>query len=289
MWPILLHPVCYRCVKFTAIWACAYFRAVSDGQGFIEINRACWNRRTGIHVASAFYDMPGFKAGQCSLKPFERGLLGDVTGRPILHLQCHFGQDTLSLARMGGEVTGVDFSESAIEVARQTAVELGLPADFVLSNVLELDLGRSFDTVFASYGVLGWIPDVAEWMRVAARHLSPGGELILVEFHPLIWLFDEKSPVDYFHAAEPDVETQMGSYTDGGEDVEITSCYWDHTLSDVLSAIRAVGLEVTLFEEYDHSPYPLAGMVERAPGQFVLADRTAQRLPHCYAIRAVKR
>lgn len=262
---------------------------MSDRKDFIDINRECWNRRTDIHVRSAFYDMPGFKAGQSSLKPFERALLGDVTGRSILHLQCHFGQDTLSLARMGAVVTGVDFSESAIEVARETAEELGLPADFVLSNVLELDLGRPFDSVFASYGVLGWIPDVKEWMQVAARHLAPGGELILVEFHPLIWLFDEKSPVDYFHSAEPDVETQMGSYTDGGEDVEITSCYWDHTLSDVLSAIRAAGLEVTLFEEYDHSPYPLAGMVERAPGQFVLADRAAQRLPHAYAIRARKR
>ena len=262
---------------------------MSDRKDFIDINRECWNRRTGIHVGSAFYDMPGFKGGQSSLKPFERALLGDVTGRSILHLQCHFGQDTLSLARMGAVVTGVDFSESAIEVARETAGELGLPADFVLSNVLELDLGRPFDSVFASYGVLGWIPDVTAWMQVAARHLARGGELILVEFHPLIWLFDEKAPVDYFHSAEPDVETRMGSYTDGGEDVEITSCYWDHTLSDVLSAIRAADMEVTLFEEYDHSPYPLAGMVERAPGQFVLEDRTAQRLPHCYAIRARKR
>ena len=259
---------------------------MSEEKDFIEINRQCWNRRTDIHVGSAFYDMAGFKAGQSSLKPFELALLGDVAGRSILHLQCHFGQDTLSLARLGAEATGVDFSESAIGVARETALELGLSADFVLSNVLELDLGRMFDTVFASYGVLGWIPDVAEWMRIASRHLAPGGELILVEFHPLIWLFDEKAPVDYFHSPEPDVETQQGSYTDGGEDVEIISCQ-DH-LPDVLAGACA-GLEVTLFEEYDHSPYPLAGMVERAPGEHVLGDRRGQRLPHAYALRARKK
>ena len=261
---------------------------MSDPRDFIGINRDCWNRRTEIHVNSAFYDMPGFKAGATSLKPFELALLGDVAGRSILHLQCHFGQDTLSLARMGAEVTGVDFSEAALKVARETAGELDLTAEFVLSNVLELDLGRKFDTLFASYGVLGWVPDVAEWMAVAARHLEPGGELILVEFHPLIWLFDEQAQVDYFHSAMPDVETQLGSYTDGGEDVELTSCYWDHTLADVLSAARKAGLEVLVFEEYDHSPYPLAGMVERAPGEYVLGDRAGQRLPHCYAIRVRK-
>ena len=261
---------------------------MSGPDDYIEVNRVAWNRRTEVHVASDFYDMPGFKAGGTSLKPFEVALLGDVVGRSILHLQCHFGQDSLSLARMGAEVTGVDFSDAALQVARETADELGLSAQFVLSNVLELNLGRTVDAVFASYGALGWVPDVAAWMRVAAHHLSPGGALILVEFHPLIWLFDQQAPVDYFHSAEPDVETQKGTYTDGGEDVEITSCYWDHSLSDVLAAMRTTGLEVTLFEEYDHSPYPLAGMVERAPGEFVLADRAQQRLPHCYAIRARK-
>lgn len=252
------------------------------------MNRQCWNRRTSIHVGSAFYDMAGFKKGQTSLNPFELALLGDVAGRSILHLQCHFGQDTLSLARMGAEAIGVDFAEAAITVARETAEEMGLTADFVLSNVLELDLGRKFDTVFASYGVLGWIPDVAEWMQVVYHHLAPGGELILVEFHPLIWLFDQKTPVDYFHSPEPDIESQHGSYTDGGDDVEITSCYWNHTLSEVLDAAMQVGLELALFKEFDHSPYPLGGMVERAPGEHVLGDRAGQRLPHVYALRMRK-
>jgi SAM-dependent methyltransferase len=261
---------------------------VSGQDDYIKVNQAAWNKRTEIHVASDFYDMPGFKSGATSLKPFELRLLGDVTGRSILHLQCHFGQDTLSLSRMGAKVTGVDFSDAALQVARETADELGLSAEFVLSDVLKLDLGKTVDTVFGSYGVLGWLPDVAAWMQVAARHLPKGGELVLVEFHPLIWLFDQKAPVDYFHATDPDVETQTGSYTDGGEDVEITSCYWGHTLSDVLRALRSCGFELTLFEEYDHSPYPLAGMVERAPGEFVLEDRIQQRLPHCYALRARK-
>ena len=139
---------------------------MSGQDDYIEVNRAAWNLRTEIHVASDFYDMPGFKAGATSLKPFELRLLGDVTGRSVLHLQCHFGQDTLSLSRMGAKVTGVDFSDAALQVAQETADELGLSAQFVLSDVLKLDLGKTVDTVFASYGVLGWLPDVAAWTRV---------------------------------------------------------------------------------------------------------------------------
>ena len=144
---------------------------MSEFAAFLEKNKAAWNQRTDIHVESEFYDVEGFRQGQTSLKPFETEALGDVAGKSMLHLQCHFGQDTLSLARMGAKSTGVDFSDKAIDFARGLSEEIKVDARFVLSDVMALDLGEKFDLVFASYGVIGWIPDLQQWADTVARHL----------------------------------------------------------------------------------------------------------------------
>lgn len=261
---------------------------MSEFGAFLEKNKVAWNQRTEIHVDSDFYDVAGFKAGRSSLKGVELSLLGDVSSKSVLHLQCHFGQDTLSLARMGADTTGVDFSENAIEYARGLSREIGVDARFVLSDVLALNLGETFDVVFASYGVIGWIPDLQKWVDTAALHLSAGGELVLVEFHPLLWLLDDPTRADYFFSTQPDIETENGTYTDGGADTAITTCWWNHPLSALFRCLKKAGLELLSFEEFDHSPWGLAGMVEREKGQFVLASRADQRLPHCYAIKARK-
>lgn len=265
------------------------FKAMEDFKSFLEKNRRAWNQRAEIHMASGFYDVAGFKEGKTSLKHIEREILGEITGKSILHLQCHFGQDTLSLARLGANTTGVDFSERAIDYAKELSEELGVPARFVLSDVLALDLRETFDLVFASYGVIGWVPDLGKWAETVARHLGVGGELILVEFHPFMWLLDEKTRFPYFYSPEPDIETEQGTYTDGGEGTAITSCWWNHALSELFSCLKAAGMEVILFEEFDHSPYPLEGMVERGSGEHVFKSREDQRLPYCYAIKATKK
>ena len=126
-----------------------------------SVNREAWDRRTKLHLSSEFYDQAGFKSGRCSLNSIELELLGKVEARKVLHLQCHFGQDTLSLARMGAEVTGVDFSQAAVEAARGLSEELSIKANFVCSDVLHLDLGEKFDTVFTSYGVLSWLKNLS--------------------------------------------------------------------------------------------------------------------------------
>jgi 2-polyprenyl-3-methyl-5-hydroxy-6-metoxy-1,4-benzoquinol methylase len=175
----------------------------------IRNNLAWWNERVPIHVRSPFYDVEGFLGGRDRLMGAEEEELGDVAGLRLLHLQCHFGLTTLTLARRGAEVVGVDFSPAAVEQAAELARRAGLEdrSRFVCSDVLALPglLDETFDVVFASYGVLPWIPDASAWMRVAASHLRPGGRLHLLDFHPFAKVFDDEHPDgirvrhDYWH------------------------------------------------------------------------------------------
>src|SRR5919206_2445351 len=154
---------------------------------YVESNRSLWDGWTRLHAHSEFYDLAGFKAGRSSLKDIELAEVGDVRGRSLLHLQCHFGQDTLSWARLGAEVTGVDFSTEAIRLARALNEELHIPARFIQSNIYALPdvLDERFDIVFTSYGVLAWLPDLDAWGEIVARYLKPGGFFYIVENHPL--------------------------------------------------------------------------------------------------------
>ena len=160
---------------------------------FFEANRAHWAEVTPIHVQSAFYDVPAVKAGKGSLQRIEVDELGVVKGKTLLHLMCHFGLDTLSWARAGAVVTGVDFSTEALAVARGLAEELGIPARFIEANVYELPsvLDEQFDVVFTSYGILCWLPDLDSWAKVIARSLRPGGTFYIVEMHPTSDLLEQ--------------------------------------------------------------------------------------------------
>jgi 2-polyprenyl-3-methyl-5-hydroxy-6-metoxy-1,4-benzoquinol methylase len=152
-------------------------------------NRELWDAWTKIHVDSAFYDVPSFRDGArpIRLADYEREEVGTVEGRTLLHLQCHFGLDTLSWARLGATVTGMDFSEEAIAAARALAAELGIAATFIASDLYRLPevLDEQFDIVYTSRGVLGWLPDIAAWGRVAAQFVRPGGFLYVTEIHPV--------------------------------------------------------------------------------------------------------
>ncbi len=161
---------------------------------YTQSNRELWDEWTGIHARSEFYDVEGFKAGRRSLRPIELEALGDVTGKTLLHLQCHFGMNTLDWARRGAQVTGVDFSEKAIALARSLSRELSIPAEFVLSDIAALPdvLHREFDIVFTSYGVLTWLSDLRRWGQVVAHFLKPGGTFFIAEFHLFAYIFDDE-------------------------------------------------------------------------------------------------
>jgi 2-polyprenyl-3-methyl-5-hydroxy-6-metoxy-1,4-benzoquinol methylase len=256
-------------------------------------NRDAWNKRVAAHLQSEFYDLEGWKAGKTSLNGIELELLGDVSGKSILHLQCHFGQDSLSLARMGANVVGVDLSDESIKAARNLNKELGLNAEFVESDVLELigKIDRQFDIVFTSYGTIGWLPDLNKWAEVISHHLKPGGKLVFVEFHPVVWMFDsafEKIKYRYFKD-EPMVETNADTYTENAGMAEKTEVSWNHGLAEVFRALENNGLILKSFDEFDHSPYNcFSGMKKVGDRKFIIAKH-GNKLPLVYSLVAAKR
>jgi 2-polyprenyl-3-methyl-5-hydroxy-6-metoxy-1,4-benzoquinol methylase len=168
---------------------------MDDPHNYFETNRNTWNQKVSVHAKSDFYAMEAFRAGATSLKPYELKAMGNVEGKSLLHLQCHFGQDTLSWSRMGAKCTGVDLSDEGIKLAKSLNEELQLDATFLRCNVLETSrfIKEQFDIVFTSYGVIGWLPDLKPWGRMIYERLRPGGVFYMVEFHPILWMFDYKS------------------------------------------------------------------------------------------------
>ncbi len=166
---------------------------MNSNEDYLAINKNTWNTKTPVHLNSEFYGLEEFIKGKTSLKQIELDLLGEVKGKKILHLQCHFGQDTLSLARMGAEVTGVDFSDTAIKEANLLTQKINQSARFICCDVYSLPehLDEEFDLVYTSYGTIGWLPDLNKWAQIIHRFLKPGGKFVFVEFHPVVWMFDD--------------------------------------------------------------------------------------------------
>lgn len=201
-------------------------------RAYFEENKALWNKRTAVHKDSAFYDLPSFLNGRSSLQPIELEALGDVRGKKILHLQCHFGMDSLSLARMGATVTGVDLSDSSIAEARRLNEQLELNAQFICCNVYDLKeyLDERFDIVFTSYGVIGWLPDLGPWASLIQHFLKPGGSFLMAEFHPVVWMMDENfQHIKYFYNNRELIVTEsQGTYTDRGAAIVHKEYSWNH-------------------------------------------------------------
>jgi 2-polyprenyl-3-methyl-5-hydroxy-6-metoxy-1,4-benzoquinol methylase len=265
---------------------------MSEAANYIEINKALWNQKTSHHVASDFYNVKAFVEGENSLKDIELELLGDVRGKSILHLQCHFGQDTLSLARMGTKVTGMDFSEEAIAQARVLAQQLELDAEFICCNVYDLPqhLDKQFDIVFASYGVIGWLPDMQEWARVVSRFVRPGGMFLFVEFHPVVWMFSyDFSMVEYsYFNKEAIIETMTGTYAEPDAPIQAQEIGWNHSMAEVMQSLIDAGLRVDALREYDYSPCNcFKNTVEVSPGKYQVRGMEG-KLPMVYAVRATK-
>lgn len=259
---------------------------------YTEVNKKLWDAKTAHHVASDFYDNKSFVAGRSSLMDIEMGLLGDVKDKTILHLQCHFGQDTLSLARLGARVTGIDFSPEAISKARELNDQLHLDASFICSDIYQLPdhLDQQFDIVYTSYGVIGWLPDMEGWARIVARYLKPGGQFVFAEFHPVVWMFSSDfTGIEYsYFNREPIVEVLSGTYADRDAPIHLKEIGWNHDLAEVLQALINVGLRVDVFREYDYSPYNcFANTIEAAPGRYQVRGLEG-KIPMVYALRATR-
>lgn len=274
----------------------------TDRDASFASNQRLWDAWTAVHAAGAFYDLEGFRKGGIRLRPDEIAALGDVTGKTLLHLQCHFGIDTLSWARLGARVTGADFSPASIRLARELAADIGIAdARFVESNLYQLPvrLGDAFDIVYTSRGVLGWLPDIRGWARVVARFVKPGGRFYMTEVHPVVQVFENEG-VDprelrlrypYWEHGDPLIFDVHGSYADPAADLgaEHKEHGWDHGLGEIVTALIDAGLRIESLGELPYLDWATDFLIESEPGsgRYVLPDGPGE-LPLMFTLRATK-
>ncbi|MDO8880546.1 MAG: class I SAM-dependent methyltransferase [Coriobacteriia bacterium] len=271
-----------------------------DTTSRIAANRAIWQRWTELHVPSDFYDVEGFVADP-DARPFDSivaGLVGnDLSGRRALHLQCHFGMDTIRLARLGAEATGFDFSPAAIEAARELSARMGVPATFIEGDVLEPPAEvpeAAFDLVFTSYGVISWLPDLRPWAETIASRLAPGGVFKLADSHPTLWVFDDEADdpelrVRYSYFGRDALEwEEFGSYAAPGDERVGTSHSWQHTFEEIIGVLVGAGLVIEELREFPLLAWKYTpAMVEREPGLFGQPDGQPD-LPLMFTLTARK-
>ena len=272
-----------------------------DHAASFEANQRLWEAWTAVHAEGEFYDLAGFREGGIRLRDAEIAAVGDVRGRTLLHLQCHFGIDTLSWARLGARVTGADFSPAAVALARAIAADIGIDdARFVESNLYELPerLEGEFDIVYTSRGVLGWLPDIRGWAGVVAHFLAPGGTFFITEAHPIVNAFENEGVkpgelrllYPYWEHRDPLVFDVQGSYADPTADVGDQKEHgWDHGLGEIVTALIDAGLRIESLEEHPYLDWAADFLVESEPGsgQFVLPPGAGE-LPLMFSLRATK-
>ena len=271
-----------------------------DAEAYIAENRGLWDEWTAIHETSAFYDLDGFRLGGIRIQPYELEDIGPVVDQSLLHLQCHFGIDTLSWARLGARVTGADFSPAAIDLASRLALELGFPeARFIRSTIDDLPsvLDGQFDVVYTSNGVLGWLPDIRSWARVAAHFVKPGGRFYITEIHPLANVFENEGVqpgeldlrYPYWEHREPLSFPVQGSYADPTAPMTATVEHgWDHGLGEIVTALIEAGLEIRALREYPFVNWRLDFLSKAEDGTWRLPPTVGGELPLFFSILATK-
>ncbi|RFN59874.1 class I SAM-dependent methyltransferase [Marixanthomonas ophiurae] len=256
-------------------------------------NKETWDKKVAIHAKSDFYDIESFKKGKTSLNSFELVALGDVSGKSLLHLQCHFGQDTLSWSRIGAKCTGVDISEEAIKLARNLNNEINQSAQFVCCNVLDVSkhISKKFDIIYTSYGVIGWLPDLKPWAQMISERLKPDGVFYIVEFHPIAWMFDylqEPPELKYgYHQKGVIYEEYKGTYADENSEIISKEYGWNHSLGEVVTSLAQAGLEIEFLREHDASPYNIFPGLIKAENQ--LYELPSKLYPLIFEVKVTKK
>lgn len=262
-------------------------------------NRANWDDRVPLHVASteygyrAFIDDPDHLSGVVA---FDAGLLGDVTGKKLLHLQCHIGKDTLSWARLGAEVTGVDFSEPALQAARRLSEESGVPGRFVLAEFYESPqvIEEEFDIVYTGVGAINWLPDIGRWAEVVAGFLRPGGTFYMREGHPVLWSMDWRDDgrlvirYPYFETEEPVPWDDETTYAGEGTVAHTRTYEWNHGLGEIVSALLDAGLRITGFGEHRSLEWQGLPHMELRNGAWRLPAEQVDLVPLMYHLVAMR-
>jgi len=274
-------------------------------QAYFEANKQSWNKRTAVHKDSAFYDLASFKKGKTSLNKIELEELGDVKGKTMLHLQCHFGMDTMSWQREGASCVGVDLSDEAIKLAKEINAELNLDTKFICSNIYGLidnkealryyssSLGGGWegaDIVFTSYGTIGWLPDLDKWAGIVSHFLKPGGIFYIADFHPVLWMMDESFEKIKYHYFNTEVITEeiSGTYSDRDAPIKSIEHGWNHPFSEIFNALVKHGLQILQFNEFPYSPYNCFSNLEQGADGMWRIRGMDEKMPVMYSIKAVK-
>jgi SAM-dependent methyltransferase len=267
-----------------------------------DVNRANWNDRAPAHAASDNYGFARFAADPGHLSHtvrFDRPLLGDVTGQRGVHLQCHIGTDTVSLARLGASMTGLDFSDKSLLEARRLASLAGADVRFVQADVYDAlgAVGSGYDFVYTGVGALCWLPDVARWARTVASLLRPGGRLFIREGHPVLWALDYERDdallaleYPYFERPEPMIFDEGGTYVETDAEFQHTTTHeWNHGLGEIVTAVLSAGMTLTGLVEHKSVPWEALPrqMTSVADGEWQITDRP-DRIPHTYTLQATR-
>ena len=262
-------------------------------------NQANWDSRVALHYGSDEYGISRFIADPDHLSGvvgYDREKLGDVSGKRLLHLQCHIGTDTISWARLGADVTGTDLSPKSIEAARKLSEESGTPARFEVSELYDTRavIDEMFDIVYTGVGAICWLPDIREWARVVASFLEPGGVFYMREGHPMMWALDWEDTeqlrvtMPYFETEEPDAEEEEETYAGEGKVSSPLNYGWNHGLGETIDALIQAGLRIDRVEEHDECEWQgLAQLVLEDDGLWRLPDRR-ERLPLMWSVLATR-
>ena len=268
---------------------------------YMKANLDWWNEATIVHSQSQgdIYELASFKAGKTKLLPLELEEVGNVSGKKLLHLQCHFGMDTLSWARLGAQVTGIDFSDKAIAIAQNLSQELNLDATFICTELYNLpdvlDAAGAFDIIYTSYGAVGWLPDLQPWGRIIGHYLKPEGFFYIAEGHPFMWIFDEKSTdlkilYPYF-SKEPIKDESEGTYAEKSAKLVHTINYgWNHTFSEIFNSLISAGLTINFLHEHTFCAWECFPDMEEGEDRYLRFKDPVKRdlIPLMYSLKATK-
>ena len=260
---------------------------------FFKINKDAWDKKTPVHIVSSLYHVDEVIKGGNSLNGVEIDGLGDVKNKRILHLQCHFGLDSISLTKMGAEVLGVDFSTEAIKQAEKLAKKLNVSTRFLEANIYEVDekVRGKFDIVFSSYGSICWLPDLDDWAKVISNMLAKDGFFYIVDFHPLLHTFDcllSDTKRSYFSTIEPFERKWKGTYANYDNDVETVEYNWNHSLAEVINSLKNNGLTIQDFQEYPFLPQNWFPNLVKGEDGFFRVKGFENIYPLLFSIKAIK-
>lgn len=263
---------------------------------FLSANKRHWDDAATVHYKSSYYDVDGFVNGGVTLSPIELSELGDVNNKDLLHLQCHIGLDTLSWARKGAKVTGIDFSSESIKLANDLTREISLQdkARFIESDVYDLQkhLDKKFDIVFTSHGVLNWLPDLGLWANTINNFIKPNGLFYIIDIHPYSWIFDDtefRVKNSYFGTSNPDIWVSDGTYAIKSSEIKNKKTYlWQHTLGEVISALANVGLNVEFVHEFPFCSYKMWPFLEKNTDGFWYMPKDYPAIPMLFSLKATK-